>query len=59
MCDYLDIQLDHHQASSDSHACAELLISYLEQGMDINKFRRTYDLVHIRTQTDRRNYHGF
>ena len=29
LCDYLDIRLDHHQAGSDSHACAELLINYL------------------------------
>ena len=58
LCDYLDIQLEHHQASSDSRACAELLINYLEQGLDVKKFRRTYDLVHARTQNDRRAYHG-
>lgn len=45
LCAYLDIRLDHHQAGSDSHACAELLINYLNQGIDINKFRRSYRLL--------------
>lgn len=58
LCAYLDIPLDHHQAGSDSRACAELLIHYLDQGMDLDPFRRTYDLVHARTQNDRRITNG-
>jgi len=29
MCKHYNIQLDHHKASSDSHACAEILLHYL------------------------------
>lgn len=49
LCDYLGIKLDHHQAGSDSRACAELLCNYLEFGMDITKFQRKYDLMNART----------
>lgn len=49
LCTYRDIALDHHQAGSDSRACAELLLDYLGRGMDITPFRREYDLVHVRT----------
>ena len=58
LCAYLDIPLDHHQAGSDSRACGELLIHYLDRGMDIGGFRRSYDLVHARTLTDRRRTNG-
>ena len=49
LCNYLDIQLDHHRASSDSRACAELLINYLDHGMDMSRFRRSYDFINICT----------
>lgn len=49
LCAYLDIELDHHQAGSDSRACAQLLLNYIEQGVDVDAFRRTYDLLHICT----------
>lgn len=49
LCDYLDIELDHHRAESDSRACAQLMIHYLECGIDINPFRRGYDLLHTCT----------
>lgn len=49
LCAYLGISLDHHQADSDSCACAEILIDCLDRGMDINMFRRQYDLIHCRT----------
>ena len=41
LCDYYGIALDHHQAASDSHACAEILLRYLENGADIRQFIRT------------------
>ena len=42
MCDYYGISLNHHQADSDSHACAEILLRYMEGGADPEKFIRTY-----------------
>ena len=42
MCSLLDIPLAHHKADSDSEACAKLLIDYMQQGLDIKTFLRTY-----------------
>lgn len=42
LCDYYGIDLCHHLASSDSHACAEILLRYIEDGADIKDFIRTY-----------------
>ena len=42
MCDYYGIELVHHHAASDSRACAEILLRYIESGVDINKQIRTY-----------------
>jgi len=44
LCSYLDIELDHHKADSDSRACAELLLNYIKNGLDINSFIKTYDI---------------
>ena len=41
LCDYYGIPLDHHKADSDSHACAQILLRYLESGADIRQFIRT------------------
>ena len=49
LCAYLDIDLNHHQAGSDSRACAEILIYCLDHGADIQAFRRKYDLRNRRT----------
>lgn len=49
LCDYLGIGLEHHQAGSDSRACAELLVHYMDRGMDISRFYRSYDLYRART----------
>jgi len=49
MCAYFDIELNHHNAASDSHACAELMLNYLSRDFDINKYIRTYDLEKICT----------
>ena len=43
MCDFLDIDLRHHDAGSDSRACAGLLLDYLTQGLDVERFIRRYD----------------
>lgn len=44
MCRYLRIPLNHHEAGSDSRACASLLINYQKRGLDPEAFRRSYDL---------------
>lgn len=45
MCDYYGINLNHHQADSDSRACAEILLRYIADGADEKKFIRTYKLM--------------
>ena len=42
LCEYYGIGLDHHQADSDSHACAEILLRYFRDGADEKMFIRTY-----------------
>ena len=54
LCRALSVPLNHHEAGSDSRACAELLLRYLEKGIDIQSFRRRYDLLHARTVSGRR-----
>ena len=49
MCDRLGVPLDHHHAGSDSRACGKILLQYLEDGMEIERFVRTYDLRSCRT----------
>ena len=44
LCDYYGIGLDHHQAASDSQACAEILLRYLDGGADMRQHIRTYSL---------------
>lgn len=44
MCDYLNIDLMHHNAGSDAHACAEILRTYIQLGADIGRFTGIYDL---------------
>ena len=41
LCDYYGINLDHHQAVSDSRACTEILLRYLKDGADIRQHIRT------------------
>lgn len=52
---YLGIDLSHHNAGSDSRACAELLIDYLDRGMEVDRFIRTYDLRRCCTQKRGKN----
>ena len=44
LCDYYGISLDHHKADSDSRAAAEILLRYLESGIEEKDFIRTYVL---------------
>jgi len=49
LCDYLHLDLDHHNAGSDSRACAELLLDYMRRGLNPERFLRRYDLAQRRT----------
>lgn len=49
LCDYLALDLDHHNAGSDSRACALLLLNYLEKGTPTESFLRTYRFADRRT----------
>jgi len=49
MCAYLGIGLEHHRAGSDSRACAELMCRYLARDIDLERFRRIYDLRRYKT----------
>ena len=42
LCDHYGIALDHHHAASDSLACAEILLRYINDGADIRQHIRTY-----------------
>lgn len=49
LCAYLDIPLEHHNAGSDSRACAGLLLDYMRHGLDAGRYLRQYDLAARRT----------
>ena len=42
MCRYYGIGLDHHKADSDSRACAEILIRYMQSGVKVYEFKKTW-----------------
>ena len=44
LCNHYGIALNHHQADSDSRACAEILLRYIKDGADEKQFIRTYKL---------------
>ncbi len=44
MCDYLGVELQHHNAGSDSEGCARVLLACLEQGATPNKYIRKYNM---------------
>ena len=44
LCDYYEICLNHHDAASDSQACAKILMRYIDAGADIKRYIRTYSL---------------
>ncbi len=49
MCAALGIPLDHHQAGSDSRACACLLANYMSRGLEPEKYIRRYSMDRPRT----------
>jgi len=44
LCDYYGISLNHHDAGSDSQACAKILLQYINAGADARQYIRTYSL---------------
>ena len=42
LCEYYGIELEHHLASSDSRACAQILLKYIKGGADPRDYLRTY-----------------
>lgn len=49
LCSYLGIGLDHHNASSDSAAAAELMLRCADRGTSPERFIKTYDILNMRT----------
>ncbi|WP_458863627.1 3'-5' exonuclease [Acidaminobacterium chupaoyuni] len=49
LCDHLRLDLDHHNAGSDSRACAELLMDYMRHGLCPDRFVKAYDIRLRRT----------
>ena len=49
LCRYYGIALDHHQASSDSHACAQLFLDMNAEKTVLQDYRRMYDMYQMRT----------
>ena len=45
MCNHYGISLNHHQADSDSRACAEILLRYMESGVDVSQYVQKYRLM--------------
>lgn len=45
ICNAFDIELDHHNAASDSDACAYILCRFLRDGMDLDEFMRSSDAL--------------
>lgn len=45
LCDFLGIELLHHNAASDSAACAAILTTHLKNNVDIEKYIKTYDFA--------------
>lgn len=49
LCEHLQINLDHHNAGSDSQACASLLLNYISLGFNPDHYIGTFDLYQRRT----------
>lgn len=49
MAAYYSLPLDHHNAASDTLACAMLLQNYLRSGIELRDDLRTYDFQTLRT----------
>lgn len=43
LCDHFNIPLRHHDSGSDSRACAELLLEFINDGLNIEDHIRSYE----------------
>ncbi len=48
LCEHIDVPLNHHNALSDSEGCARLLLDYIKNGADIDKFTYEFDIPKCR-----------
>ena len=55
LCQYLHLELNHHQAGSDSRACGQILLHLMDTGASLSPFMRTYDFIRIGTVRPSRN----
>lgn len=59
MSRFLGINLGlHHDAGCDSRACAEILINYIKNGINVENAKRIYDFNNICTVRKRGVYHS-
>lgn len=49
LCRHLGLPLDHHNAGSDSRACAGLLLDYISHGLPVERYLRRYDMARCKT----------
>lgn len=45
----LGIELNHHEAASDAHACAEIFCACMRDGLELRPFLRAFDFDRLRT----------
>ncbi|MCM1544406.1 MAG: exonuclease domain-containing protein [Ruminococcus sp.] len=48
LCAHRGINLNHHHAGSDSYGCAMLLLDYIESGLNVESYIKTYDMLKSR-----------
>jgi len=48
LCNYYGISLNHHNAASDSDACAEILCNYIRAGIDLDRHTKSYTVIETR-----------
>lgn len=44
LCEHIGFDLNHHNALSDSEGCARLLLDYMENGVDLEKYLCKFDV---------------
>ena len=54
LCDHFEIPLEHHNAGSDSHACAQLLCCLLSDGANLDKYTKSFNLETVNISSSRR-----
>ena len=45
LCEWFGIPLEHHNAGSDSRACASLLCSLIKKGAELDRYIKAYEFV--------------